>query len=203
MSDMVETTDRSEAAESGDLNDGAKSRPTLGRKRHQHETTKFGSRLRASVAALVAVGAAVAIVTLASPSIASATSLSAQPDFGCYASSSGGMIEAGDFMGPQGPSRGLSVNNDGLTTTYGVMVYRWTGTWTLIGALHTSTGATTYSFSDTIFGQLDQPLFYGSVGHGYYRVVFLMHLTGDRDYQTIRAGLITPSTWYDGVTCVL
>lgn len=160
-------------------------------------------KLRRIAAAAAACVAAASMATLLAPSFASATTVTGTPLFGCYATSSGGDVVAGNFTG----SPGLKVADDGRTTSYAVLVYRFNGSaYVPYGRLTWGNGSQTYTFSDTTFGQLNQPMFSGAVPHGYYRVLYVFDSAGDTSAGTAWGSLvapITPGVYFDSWSCRL
>ena len=119
----------------------------------------------AAATAVVAAAAALfpALAPQASAGVPIVT-LSAYPGFGCFPTSSGGVIEAGKILAAQLTAPQL------VTTT--AFVYRWNGTgWALIGNLFTPEGFVTSSYYNTVFGEVNAERFSAYVGHGYYEVL--------------------------------
>lgn len=149
---------------------------------------------RRALATLAALGAAGGMAVLASPSIASATSLSEYPSFGCFATGTGGVVQAND----------LPVNLDLKTTGYYALVYRWTGSqWSLQGIPRGSDGEDFIRFTDSSLGVLAEEPMTLSVPHGYYAVLYETESSGDTGAQSYWAGVNTANTYFSANVCQL
>ncbi|HEY3832733.1 MAG TPA: hypothetical protein VGO03_10600 [Acidimicrobiia bacterium] len=148
----------------------------------QRRIANSGSTTRKCRALLAVgiVGSILGLGVMSGAGVASATSLRAYPEMDCFATSTGGVIEA----------ETLKVNTNSAYTVYVALVYRWTGAgWQSYGKARGSDGATANGFYDTVNGQLAEQPMSLAVPHGYYAVQYITESTGDNAAQYVWASV--------------
>ncbi len=134
------------------------------------------ARRRSKRRGILAAAASI-ILSLSMVSAAGATSLSMWPTFECYHYNNGRASITLDK---------LQVNDDGLNTAWGAVIYRWNGRQWVVYRRTVS-----QVFQDSSFGKLEQqPISIWVTPNRYYRAVILVRSTGDRTTQLTYARAI-------------
>jgi hypothetical protein len=124
---------------------------------------------RAARISALAAAAAIAVGLSVAPA-AGATSLSMWPTFECYHYPNGTASLSVDK---------LQVNEDGLTTVWGAILYRWNGA----GWVHYWSSSVEH-FTDSVFGQLEEQPINVTVGpNSYYEAEIVMYTNDGRGTQ--------------------